>query len=734
MKAKTGKVQDERVTMKNLIIGFGCLSFALSAGAADYWVAQGGTGDGRSSGSPSGNLVNVVNNLATAAGDVVHIGPGTYEISTGLSVQSGVSLVGTSGNPQDTIVKRIVSGDNDRVAYLRTPKDAAIPTRLENLTFTGGYTIYQGGGVGAVEECSYIASNCVVSCSKASYAGGGAMGGTWYDSTFRECEVFKYTGGNALLGGRTYASIYDMSGGGAYGGTYYRCRFENNKSAYGGAGLGGGGVGPAYRNAKTNKGEPVSLDRPDLVARAYDCTFVGNESGHGSAAFSFANESLFLSGCTFVSNKTVKTVCVTNLSDTCGTVYFGTLTNCTLAANSAGNGAGLFNCIATNCTVRGNTASMYGGGAYRGLLSGCWVESNSALGGGGLFNGTAVGCTFTNNTATAALGGGVAGWALRETELGSDPSATASVTDCTIVGNFAAYGGGGVYRAYVTNSTIVANRETSSSSSSWHGGAGVNNSVLVDCRVLNNGGSVNFGGGFLRGSALRCLVAGNRANYGGAGCIFTVFRDSILSNNTAVGSQGTACYNCTTYNCIVVDNKFEGSKNGRGVLCRGYHQGDLIYRNGYLSGGVLAAEAGNHDIVAVNCTIVDNVGNDPKGAQCGAAGGAYTNCVFAGNGTDMHSGVPVAVNCVWKDDRGSSPPSTMVDCQANVDPRFAGARGTFSPYEIRSSSPCRDKGLLQDWMTDDAKDLKGDPRVRFGKVDVGAFECFSIPGVSVFVR
>lgn len=53
-------------------------------------------------------------------------------------------------------------------------------------------------------------------------------------------------------------------------------------------------------------------------------------------------------------------------------------------------------------------------------------------------------------------------------------------------------------------------------------------------------------------------------------------------------------------------------------------------------------------------------------------------------------------------------------------------------YRLRAESPCIDAGVAFDWMRT-ATDLKGDPRLRGGRVDLGCYEC-SQGGLMLFVR
>jgi hypothetical protein len=66
-------------------------------------------------------------------------------------------------------------------------------------------------------------------------------------------------------------------------------------------------------------------------------------------------------------------------------------------------------------------------------------------------------------------------------------------------------------------------------------------------------------------------------------------------------------------------------------------------------------------------------------------------------------------------------------------PRFVGEGEV--PYEPKYSSLLRGWGLLLDWMTEDATDLAGNPRVREGKVDIGCYQCWlKLKGTHMIVR
>ncbi|MDD5707957.1 MAG: choice-of-anchor Q domain-containing protein [Kiritimatiellae bacterium] len=71
--------------------------------------------------------------------------------------------------------------------------------------------------------------------------------------------------------------------------------------------------------------------------------------------------------------------------------------------------------------------------------------------------------------------------------------------------------------------------------------------------------------------------------------------------------------------------------------------------------------------------------------------------------------------------------------QGNIvaDPLFVdSAAGNF---HLKSSSPCVDAGINLDGITT-MVDLDGKPRVRYGTVDMGAYECVKLLGTVVTLR
>jgi len=58
-------------------------------------------------------------------------------------------------------------------------------------------------------------------------------------------------------------------------------------------------------------------------------------------------------------------------------------------------------------------------------------------------------------------------------------------------------------------------------------------------------------------------------------------------------------------------------------------------------------------------------------------------------------------------------------CITNADPQFVNK--DTGNWRLKSTSPCINAGINQSWMTG-AGDLDGRQRIRYGTVDIGAYE------------
>lgn len=253
-----------------------------------------------------------------------------------------------------------------------------------------------------------------------------------------------------------------------------------------------------------------------------------------------------------------------------GGAYQGTLFNCLITNNSAGQGGGACSNALFNCTLIKNVASFQnlnsGGGAYVCTLSNCLVVGNKCGGGGGgAYFSTLTSCVVSNNS--SIIGGGL--------YLGV-------ANDSLISSNRASNYGGGAY-SNVLNNCVLQNNYA------LHGG-GTYSSQLSGCSLTNNRASGGMGGGAYQGTLTNCVLFGNWAyNSGGGTYSATLYQCQVISNSTSYNSQGgvvnSTCFNCILrnntvgadnsqlYNCTVVSNT-----GGYGVY-GGTSYNSIIYYN-----------------------------------------------------------------------------------------------------------------------------------------------------------
>ena len=115
-----------------------------------------------------------------------------------------------------------------------------------------------------------------------------------------------------------------------------------------------------------------------------------------------------------------------NSADGGGGTYYGTVNNCTISGNSAGDaGGGTYWSTVNNCTISGNSAGDDGGGTAFGTVNNSIISGDSAgEEGGGTYK-----CTVNNSTITGNSAGDEGG--------GTEDS---TINNCIIWGNYAPNG------------------------------------------------------------------------------------------------------------------------------------------------------------------------------------------------------------------------------------------------------------------------------------------------------
>jgi hypothetical protein len=236
-----------------------------------------------------------------------------------------------------------------------------------------------------------------------------------------------------------------------------------------------------------------------------------------------------------------------------------TITNCTISNNSAtgtasaGGGVALFGVTATitGSTITGNTGENGGGG----ILTQFFDNGSTTIAG----NLMVTDCTISNNK-TSGLGGGI--WVL---------GSTATVSNSTISGNSAIFGGGGVANENATagSSTIVGTftvLDSTISGNTGQVGGGINNpggSLTLKNSTLTGNQSTNGGSGgaiengvSATATITNCTIDGNTST-GGAG--------GGIDNSSSPAGTVTAENTIIAGNSALTGSDFNGTINSLGT-------------------------------------------------------------------------------------------------------------------------------------------------------------------------
>ncbi|MBQ6008151.1 MAG: hypothetical protein IJL17_06400 [Kiritimatiellae bacterium] len=441
------------------------------------------------------------------------------------------------------------------------------------------------------------------------------------------------------------------------------------------------------------------------------------------------------------------------------------------------------NCIVENCSVG------YKGASRGGVWRNCVIRNNTVRNigsgdgegtGGGIYNATLYDCVITNNTAGLS-GGGIAGgvdggreaptkayncligW--NKAPYGGGAGVSTSFTaraycqlfNCTVISNTASQMGGGAFRCTISNSVICTNYVSLAGNNALDGtfaagggvaycdvldstltgntcvknGAGAARSSLTGCRITSNTATGNGGGAYNCPLVKDCVLGNNRSEYGGAGCI-SYFENCVMTNNTA-NVEGGATYNSTSRTCIVSWNLAQ-----RYAHARGAHYGDIVCGNRNKDGSQASGIGANdtydgEPLPVVNCTVWNNTYGNSNVSRA-----TLTNSVVW-SVTEM--GTHSAVNSFWRN--GTVANQTGCISGTDKDPMFTAVDGTqsgvegasapWTAYMLRAKSPCFNKGILLPGQASET-DVLGNPRVKYGLVDMGALECIQSLGTYFLFR
>ena len=340
-----------------------------------------------------------------------------------------------------------------------------------------------------------------------------------------------------------------------------------------------------------------------------------------------------------------------------------------------------------------------GGGANRGVAMVYLATSGNRF--------TLDGFTISNCYGTNS-GGGVL--------LFSDDYAWhATIQNCIISNNTVAYGThmGTPGRGDSTGSRGGGISFWNSYYVSFLAGLIVSNCVITGNRVLDGGSG---GGIFVQNGGQRliidCLIENNLAGYGGGVATgYTPISPSAFRNGIE--------------NCVIKGNR--ALNNGGGWQGGQFSPGNetnkfkncLFYNNvaAGVGGGLRDEQAGKVELV--NCTIVSNrATTSGSGISVYNANWQVCNSIVYYNWTD-NLNMATYANSYFTNTCVTPITSLLGSGNFTTAPDFVNNAG--QDFRLSANSPCVNRGLNQAWMTN-AVDLDKRARIRYGTVDVGAYE------------
>jgi hypothetical protein len=365
---------------------------------------------------------------------------------------------------------------------------------------------------------------------------------------------------------------------------------------------------------------------------------------------------------------------------------------------SLADGASLTGFTLVNGYTNGDGGGVWCASANASLTN-CTLTGNWANGvqgsGGGAYGGTLYNCTLCTNPATY-LGGG---------------AYSATLYSCTLSGNSAA-SGGGAYNSTLYNCTLSGNPASN--------GGGAYSSTLYNCTLTGNSAS-DYGGGAYAGTLSNCTLTGNSATWGGGAYSSTLYHCTPTGNSASYYGGGT--FYGTLYNCTLSGN---WSADGGGAAFGTLYNCALSNNLASLSGGAA------YSSTLYNCALNGNSATNYGGGACF---GTLYNCTLTGNSAYSAGGgacTSTLCNCIayfnsandganynvyWGGTLNyccTTPESGGVGNITNA-PLFIGGS-----LRLQSNSPCINAGNNAYVTT--GTDLDGNPRIVSGTVDIGAYE------------
>lgn len=373
-----------------------------------------------------------------------------------------------------------------------------------------------------------------------------------------------------------------------------------------------------------------------------------------------------------------------------------------------------FNVTAANYVIKGLT-----------LVNGCPEGGAGSVAVGRDASGSILDCTFCDNMATnSAYWQGLGG------AIYSD-SANTFISNCVFSANSVVKSncGGAIclrYSATDTTQNRIVDCDFSSNRCNGEGGAG--GAIYSWSQVMISG----------------CRFSGSHfAETKGTGGCCSVGRNSIVENCQFAGEASAyvgACIHVGGTNVTVKGCLFSGmTLSGNGGIIYTAGDGlvaDCIFTNNSFGAGCFVHQNAGNVMTVRNCLVADN--DSDKYVILGHGGNLrFENCTIQHPKLDTHwdqgYSTNVFVNCIV---RGTTigvdarrytiltnccvtavPGGNLDSIVSANDPKFIDAAN--GNYGLKRASPCRDAGLVLDWMNSETLDLAGNPRLIDAEGNVG---------------
>lgn len=472
---------------------------------------------------------------------------------------------------------------------------------------------------------------------------------------------------------------------------------------------------------------------------AYDSLFTNNVAtlnGGGASGIVSRNSTTGAQGtndfiaCVFVDNRAERNGGALYINYTKGGADMGAcdLSGCRFEGNRARRGGALLLTATAKsdahlaaCHFSNNVATENGGavaveGEAMALLADTAFAGNAAAKGGGVWTEgrleTMTNCTFAGNTAT---GDG----ASMQAEGGYG-----QIAGCVFRDNVAAGTGAGVAAPSLAHAGEVHACRFDNNTNKW---ANVGSQIRFARRVTD---CTFAGAGDMIAAAYdRCVFEGCRfdyENYGGAMILFNEetgagsLRNCLFRNNTLHnGIQNSTGASIEIANCTFASNE----------VIKAWNPFAQSWADGYL---FFAFRGGEGDVkrpstnVIVNCLFADNWRDGKRADVSFYRTTTNVGSSYAGN---------ILSNALYE---VADLPAQGLVHGANVvaAPKFLAGDPAYpgKPHDMPSrASPARNAGRRLAWMTAEATDLAGGPRVVDDLPDIGCYECDLPPRGTLFL-